>query len=94
MVLAVHIQLHVTGEDFLEKYDVKKDQKTMFFGLLKKIKSLALSGIGVKRKFLWSFDILQKLHAWEKSTSQVMDKNGSRTMRFQYSLILNISLID
>ena len=66
----------------------------MFFGLLKKIKSLALSGIGVKRKFLWSFDILQKPHAWEKSISQVMDKNGSRTMRFQYSLILNISLID
>ena len=94
MVLVVHIQLHVTGEDFLEKYDVKKDQKTMFFGLLKKIKLLALSGIGVKRKFLWSFDILQKLHAWKKSISQVMDKNGSRTMRFQYSLILNISLID
>ena len=93
MVLAVHIQLHVTGEDFLEKYDVKKDQKTMFFGLLKKIKSLALSGIGVKRKFLWSFDILQKLHAWEKSRSQVGAKNGCWPMRFQYSLIVNVSLV-
>ena len=58
---------------------IKKDQKTWFFGLFKKIKSLFLSGIVVKRKFLWSFNILQKLHTWEKSGSQViMAKNGSR----------------
>ena len=58
---------------------IKKDQKTWFFGLFKKIKSLFLSGIVVKRKFLWSFNILQKLHTCEKSGSQViMAKNGSR----------------
>ena len=41
---------------------IKKGQKQGFFGLFKKIKSLVLSGIAVKRKFLWSFNILQKLH--------------------------------
>ena len=64
------------------------------FGLFKKIMSLVFSGICVKRKFLWFINILQKLHAWEKSSSQVIAKNGSRPMRFQYSLIVNISLID
>ena len=37
---------------------VEKDQKTKFLDFFKKIKSLVLSGIGVKRKFLWSFNIL------------------------------------
>ena len=74
---------------------VKKGQKTRFFGLFKKIKSLVLSGIIVKRKFLWPFNILQKLHTWKKSGSQViMAKNGSQPMGFQYFLIVNISLID
>ena len=63
-------------------------------GLFKKITSLVLSGICVKWKFLWFINILRKLHAWEKSGSQVIAKNGSRPMRFQYSLIVNISLID
>ena len=47
-----------------------------FFGkkkIFKKIMSLVLSGICVKRKFLWFINILRKLHAWEKS--------GSRSMR-------------
>ena len=48
------------------------------FILFKKIKLLVLSGIVVKRKFLWSFNILQKLHDWEKSSSKVMAKNGSQ----------------
>ena len=39
-------------------------------------------------------NILQKLHAWEKSSSQVIAKNGFWPMRFQYSLIVNISQID
>ena len=56
--------------------------------------SLVLSGICVKRKFLWFINILRKLHAWEKSGSQVIAKNCSRPMRFQYSLIVNILLID
>ena len=66
----------------------------MVFGLFKKITSLVFSGICVKQKFLWFINILQKLHAWEKSSSQVIAKNGSRPMRFQYSLTVNISLID
>ena len=73
---------------------VKKGQNTRFFLLFKKIKSLVLSGIGVKGKLLWTFNILGKLHAWETSRSQVMDKSGSWPMTFQYSLIVNISLID
>ena len=72
----------------------QKWPKNMVFGLFKKIMSLVLSGICVKSKFLWFINILQKLHAWEKSSSQVKDKNGSRPMRFQYSLIISISLID
>ena len=64
------------------------------FGLFKKIALLVLSEICVKSKLLWFINILQKLHAYEKSSSQVKDKNGSRPMRFQYSLIISISLID
>ena len=44
------------------------------FGLFKKITSLVLSGICVKSKFLWFINILRKLHAWEKSSSQVKAK--------------------
>ena len=47
-----------------------------------------------KMKALRFVNILQKLHAWEKSGSQVIAKNSSLPMRFQYSLIVNISLID
>ena len=68
--------------------------KNRVFGLFKKIMWLILSGICVKRKLLWFINILQKLHALEKPGSQVIAKNGSRSMRFQYSLIVNISLID
>ena len=66
----------------------------MGFGFFKKITSLVLSGISVKSKFLWFINILSKLHALEKSNSQVKDKNGSQPIRFQYSLIISISLID
>ena len=48
--------------------------KNMVFGLFKKIASLVLSGICVKSKFLWFINILRKLHAWEKSSSQVKAK--------------------
>ena len=72
----------------------QKWPQNLVFGLFKKIMSLVLSGICLKWKFLWFINILQKLHAWEKSGSQVIAKNGSQPMRFQYSLIVNISLID
>ena len=45
----------------------------MVIGRFKKITSLVLSGICVKSKFLWFINILQKLHAWEKSSSEVKD---------------------
>ena len=84
--------------NFLEKSaSGKNDQKwpkNMVFGLFKKTASLVLSGICVKSKFLWFINIPRKLHAWEKSSSQVKDKNDSQPMRFQYSLIISISLID
>ena len=54
------------------------------FGLYEKIAVMVLSGICVKQKFLWFINILQKRHAWEKSGSQVVTKNGSRPVRFQY----------
>ena len=72
----------------------QKWPKHMVFGLFKKILSLVLSGICVKWKFLWFINILQKLHAWEKFSSQVIAKNGSQLMRFQYSLIVNILVTD
>ena len=67
---------------------------TRVFGLFKEIMSLVLSGICVKRKFFWFIDILRQMHAWEKSGSQVRAKICSWPMRFQYSLIVNISLVD
>ena len=70
---------------------IKNDQK-LAQNLIKKITSLVLSGICVKWKFVWFINILQNLHAWEKSISQDIGKNGSQPMRFQYSLIVNISL--
>ena len=72
----------------------QKWPKNKVFGLFKKVTSLILSGISLKRKFLWFIHILQKLHALEKCVSQVIAKNGSWPMRFQYSLIINILLID
>ena len=72
----------------------QKWPKNMVFGLFKKIMSLVLSGICVKRKFLWFINILRKLHAWEKSGYQDIAKKDSQPMRFQYSLIVNITLID
>ena len=71
----------------------KMTQKRVLW-LFKKIMSLVLSGICVKWKFLRFINNLRKLHAWEKPGSQVIVKNGSWPMRFQYSLIVNISLID
>ena len=61
----------------------QKLYKNMVFGLFKKVTSLVLSGICVKWKFLWFINILQKLHAWEKSGSQVIAENGPRPMRFR-----------
>ena len=72
----------------------QKWPKNMVFGLFRKIKSLVLSRICVKSNLLWFINILRKLHAWEKSGSQVIAENGSRPVRFQYSLIVNISPID
>ena len=45
--------------------------KNRAFGLLKKIKSLGLSGIGVKRKFLWPTDI--RLFRKKNQTGRVED---------------------
>ena len=71
---------------------VKNAPKTGFLDFLRT--SRHLYGICVKGKFLWFINILRKLHAWEKSGSQAIAKNGSRPVRFQYTLIVNISLID
>ena len=67
----------------------QKWSKNRVFGLFKKIMSLFLSEICVKWKFLWFINILQKLHAWEKSGSQVIAKNCSQPMGFQYSVFFN-----
>ena len=77
-----------------QKWPKQRRHKNIFKGLFKKIMSLVLSGIFVKWKFLWFINILQKLHAWEISGSQVIAKNGSEPVRFQYSLIVNISVIE
>ena len=52
----------------------KRNKKQGFLDFLKNIKSLTLSGIGVKQNFLWSFNILWKLHAWEKSVLKLWSK--------------------
>ena len=70
----------------------RKWPKNWILGLFRKTTLLVLSGIGVKRNILWFINILQKLHAWEELGSQVRAKNGSWPIRFQYSLIVNISL--
>ena len=98
MVLGAHIQLHVTAGVFgknphLTKMtkNSQKWPKNRVFGQFNKIMSLLLSGICVKRKFLWFINILRKLHPWEKSGSQITAKNCSRPVRFQYSLIIDNS---
>ena len=52
----------------------QKWPKNMVFELFKKITSLVLSGFCVQSKFSWFINILRKLHAWEKSSSQVKAK--------------------
>ena len=72
MVLGAHVKLCVTAGFFGKnphRAKMTKIPKNMVFGLFKKITSLVLSGICVKRKFLWFINILQKLHAWERSGS-------------------------
>ena len=69
----------------------QKMAQNRVFGLFKKIMSLVLSGICVKQKFFWFINIL---HAWKKSGSQVIAKNGTQPVRCQYSFIVNISIID
>ena len=68
--------------------------KNKVFGLFKKIASLVLSGICLKRKFLWFIHILQKLHALEKCGSQVIAKNGSQPMRFNHQYFTNRLISD
>ena len=75
MVLGTHIYLYVKELDPHQARMTKNSQKrhkNWFFGLFKKIKLLVLFEIGVKQKFLRSFIILRKLHAWKISGSQVM----------------------
>ena len=72
---------------------VKAGQKQQYFSLFKKIKLLVLSGIDVNRTFLWPFNILRKVHAWEKSGSQVMAKNGSQPF-FNYQYFTNRLISD
>ena len=51
---------------------IKNGQKWLqnrVFGLFKEITSLVLSETCVERKFLRFINILQELHAWEKSSS-------------------------
>ena len=52
----------------------EKWPKNMVFGLFKKTMSLVLSEICVKWKFLWFINILQKLHACEKSGSNFINR--------------------
>ena len=100
-LLGAHIWLYVTGPDFFGKnpHCAKMTQidqkwpKNRDFGLSRKIMSLVLSGICVKWKFIRFINNLQNLHVWEKLSSQVIAKNGTLPMRFQYSLIINVSLI-
>ena len=90
MVLGDHISCVSQSRIFREKnphqakmnQNVQKWPKNRVFGLFKKITSLVLSEICVKRMFLWFIDILRKLHAWEKSGSQVIAQNGSLPVRF------------
>ena len=77
MLLGAHIYLYVTAGFFGENpYQAKmtkngqKWHKNRVFGLCKKIRSLVLSRICVKWKFLWFINVLQKLHTWEKYGSQ------------------------
>ena len=78
--------------DYLEKIHMR--QKWSKMAQKHGSVTLVLSEICVKWKFLWFINILRKLYAWEKASSQVIAKNGSWPVRFQYFLIVNISLID
>ena len=81
--------------DFVEKVPIGQEcPKNRVLGLFKKIMSLVLSGICVKRKVLWFINIQRKLDVLGTSGSQVRAKNYSCPMKFLYSLIVNISLID
>ena len=61
----------IYGKNLHQVKMTKNGQKWLF----KKIMSLVLSGICVKWQFLWFTNILWKLHAWEKSGSQVSQKS-------------------
>ena len=86
----------VPGLDFVDKTPLKWSkiyQKHVFWPSLEN-HVISFPWNLCKIKVLTVINILKKVHAWEKSKSQVKDTNGSRPMRFQYSLVISISLID
>ena len=66
------------GKNLYQVKMVKNGPKNIVFGLFKKIMSLVLPGICIKFKFLWFINIVRKLHAWGKSSSQVKAKMALR----------------
>ena len=60
----------------------------------RKIYSLVLSGNDVEWKYLWPFSILPKSHIWENLVLKLWPKMLLANQHFQYSLIVNISLMD
>ena len=78
----------VTKPIFFEKFSLgENDQKwplNSFFLFFRKIKSLVLSGSGAEWKYLWSFNILWKLHAWEKSDSKGVAKHALNQWDFSF----------
>ena len=74
--------------------NAQKWPKYMIFGLFKKILSLVLSRICVNESPSDSLTFCENCMLGKNLVSQVIAKIGSGPMRFQYSLIVNISLID
>ena len=72
---------------------VKNGPKTWFFGLLGN-RDISFVWNLYKMEVFMVHQHSVKTACWEKSGSQVKAKNGSWLMRFQYYLIVNISLID
>ena len=73
----------------------QKWPKNLVSGLFKENHNIIFVWNLCKMKVLiWFIDILQKLGAWENFGSQVIAKMVPRPMRFQYSLIVNISPIE
>ena len=89
MVLGTHMEICMTMHNFIWKNPLPVKIVKMDFWTL-----LVLCGNRVEWKYLWPVNILRRRYMWKKTWFSSYGQKSSLPIRFKYSLIVNISLMD